>query len=585
MDYYFSIFIRNLKKDKFYDITENIEKFSGQLRSGEKDIILGRTDDINFISWLLQMRKSYPEAHFGFSQYLGLAKGLSKIAKPGEILISEEIEKKVIESCDITSLGMLSIEGMSSQILVCRIEKSVAKMKFPQPKPKLLQISRKGEVESLINFLKVAKAVLITGPVGCGKTTFLDQLAESWQERNIYRTMCPSWIAGINLKPIIEIVNQILGLSGIQNIEEKQKLIERRLKELEITDIGTSYLAVLDFLDLGEEESILKKLELKTRLSVITETIAEILRRLSWAKAIVVIIEDIENIDPSSANFIHHLTGKLIEDNIGFIFSSTLSQVNISGLKEFELREIEKERLAKLIKDWTGEEMSLPPTTPFHVSQYIAFYNEEKMSYFYHEYLGKTPITDFSVSFYDLKTIIKKRIELLDDQSEFLFNLAVAGVEINPDELPIDKKNQFLFDYFIKRYYIFTNPLLQREIYNLVPDKDKRHQRLADYYSRIQGYEEHAAFHYRAGANYKKAIEFLMKSGNLAVNKGGYESGINYYQQALELCRRQGESVNLELLVELNEGLADIYRALGDKKKALKYYKTVLDSYKEILKE
>ena len=593
MDYYLSIFIRNLKKDKFYEIAETIEKFSARLEPGEKDIILGRTDDIDIIACLLQMKKSYPEAHFGFSQYLGLAKGLSKIAQVGEILISEEIEKRVIEKCDLTSLGMLSIEGMVSQILVCRVEESIVKMKFPQPKPLLVLIPRKDEIELLKDLFKVSKMILITGPISSGKTTMLDQLTESWHKKNIYRTMCLSYIVGMNLKPIIEVVTQILGISGIENIEEKQKLIEKRLKDIEVADLGTSYLAILDFLDLGEEESILEKLDLKTRIEVITNTIAELLKRLSWTNAVVVIIEDIENIDLSSANFIQHLIEKLTDENVRFIFTSILPQVKISGLKEFELKAIEKELLAQLIDNETGEKVTLPPLTPFHVAQYILLYNEEKIAYLYNQYLGETSITDFGLSYYDIKTIIKRRVELLDDQKEFLFDLAVAGVEIKPNELPIDKKNQASFNCFIKRgylkkycnYYIFTNSILQREIYGLVPDKEKRHQRLADYYSRIAGYEQQAAFHYREGTNYRKAIEFLMKSGNRAVKKGGYESGINYYQQALELCRGQGDSINLELLVELNEGLADIYRSLGDEKKALKYYKTVLDSYKEILKE
>ncbi len=76
-----------------------------------------------------------------------------------------------------------------------------------------------------------------------------------------------------------------------------------------------------------------------------------------------------------------------------------------------------------------------------------------------------------------------------------------------------------------------------------------------------------------------------MKSANLAVKKGGYESSINYYNQALELCQRQKDAAGLETLVALNENLADIYQSLGDEDKALKYYKVVLDSYKEILKE
>jgi tetratricopeptide (TPR) repeat protein len=133
--------------------------------------------------------------------------------------------------------------------------------------------------------------------------------------------------------------------------------------------------------------------------------------------------------------------------------------------------------------------------------------------------------------------------------------------------------------------YIFVSPLLHEELYNMITDKQSRHARLADYYRRLEGYEEYAAFHFQNAENYKKAVEFFMKSAKLALKKGGHESATRYYNQALDLCRRQKDLAELETLVAINEGLADIFGALGDEEKAMKYYKVVLDSYKEILKE
>jgi tetratricopeptide (TPR) repeat protein len=594
MDYFFSILIRNLTRKKFFEVTDTIEKFGSHIDQAEKDIIIGRTKDITMLSCFFKMKEIYPEVRFGFSQYKGLALGLAKIAKFGEILISEDIEQKVIEQFEITSLGMLSIEGMSSQILVCRVDSTRGEATFPDIRETQVQtIPRTGELELLQNFLKISNAILVTGPVGSGKTTFLDQLIQSWQRKEVFKTICPAYHKGYTLKPITEIVKQLLGLHGVETMEERQKTVEGRLRDLDIMDIGTSYLAILDFLGLSEEESILEKLELKTRVDIITRSVAEILRRISWQKPVVVIIEDVENMDASSVDFIQKVMGHVTEENVIFIFSSALSQTNISGLKEFELRNIEKEYLEGLIEQSAGEKITLPPTTPFHVMQYLSLYHEEKMLYFYNQYLGKSSISGFSIPFHDIKTIIKRRIELLEDKREFLFDLTIAGTEINPEELPIDKENLPLFDYYVTagylkkffEYYIFTNSLLHNEIYSLVGDKDKRHLRLADYYRRIPGYEEQAAFHYREGANYKKAIEFLMKSAAVAVKKGGHESGINYYNQAFELCQRQREAANLEVLVAINEGLAEIYRALGDEAKALEYYKFVLDSYKDMLKE
>ncbi len=594
MEYFCSIFIRNLSKEKFSEFYETIERFSGRGIEAEKSLIVSRTDDLNMLSCILKLRENYPEARFGFSQYSGLSAGLAKIAKLGEVLISEEIEQKVIEKFNITSLGMLSIEGMSSQILVYKIDQPVGELKFPVQKHEESVIYRKKEADALKNLMSVSNAVLVIGNKGSGKTVFLDQVLADWDDREIYRTFCPSYSLGRTLKPITDIVSQILGVQTIKNIEEKQKIIEQKLRELEMVDIGTSYLAILDFLSAYEEESILEKLDLKKRVEIITESAAEAVKRISWNKSVVIIIEDIENMDASSINFMQHLMEKLADESVSFIFSSSVPQVNISGLKEFELREVEKKQLESLVEEITEEKIVLPPTTPFHVFQYLQLHEEEKMLYLYNQYSGETALAHFSLSFHDVKTIIKRRLELLQDSKrEFLFSLAIAGMEIRPDELPLEEKYSYLFEYFVrrkflKRYYnnyMFTSAILHNEIYSLIPEKKDRHVHLADYYRRIHGYEEQAAFHYLQAENYKKALEYLMKSARLAIKKGGYESGINYYNQVLELCQRQRDVADLDIIVAINEGLADIYRTLGDENKALKYYKIVLDSYKDLLKE
>jgi len=594
MELFISIFVRNLSQEQFYRLTETLEHFSARIIEAEKDMIIARSTDINIVACLQKLKETYPESRFGFSQYIGLSRGLSKIAKFGEILISEEIEKRIMEQYEITSLGMLSIEGMSSQLLVCRIEKPVADMQFPKASGIDFTIHRKMELESIENLFRVTNAVLVIAPDGSGKSVFIDQLVQGWTDKFIYRSVCPAYSIGRTLKPITDIVHQILDVHDLTSITERQEKIEEKLKELEIMDIATSYLAILDFLGLNAEDSILEKLEIKTRVEIICDRVADAVKRLSWIKPVAIVIEDVNNMDPSSVTFLTHLIENLSEEKVLFVLSSSIPQINIPGLKEFELRALEKIHLEELIENATGEQKSLPATTPFHVLQYLWLYFEEKLYFHYNQYQGKTTLTNFNLPFHDIKMIIKRRVELLSkEKQEFVCGLAVAGMELFPNELPVDEKIQYLFDYFVERHffmrflnrYMFTSPLLHDELYNIVDDKENRHVRLADYYRRIQGYEEEAAFHYLRAENHKKAIEYLMKSAQLAIEKGGYESGIHYYQQALDLCQRQKDAADLEVLVALNEGLADVYRSIGDEEKALKYYKIVLDSYKEILKE
>ncbi len=594
MNFHFGINIPRLTRDQFFHIADTIERSWGRIDIGEKDLLIGSSKESNILCCLLQLKQEYSEARFGFSQHVALAKGLSKIAEKGEILISEEIEKIVIDDFNVTCLGMLSIQGLANEILVCRLEKPTKDVKPPRQRPAVPHISRRSQIESFEHHLTVTKAVLVVCPTGGGKTAFFDEIVDQWRnQRIIYRTACPSYMRGITFQPITDLVVQVFEIDTSANIEEKQKKIERKLKELKIVDIATSYLSMLDFLSFSDEESILEKIALKTRVEVLTDTVADIIKRISWSKPVVLITEDAENMDASSTIFMQQLITKLAEEDVSFIFCSYLSHTNLSGLQEFELQEIVKKDLSKLVEETIGETMTLPPTTPFHVMQYIRLYNEEKLNYLYRQYQGETSIAGFALSYHDLKTIIKRRFEILNDKKNFISNLTIAGVKIRPDEFPLEEGSTELFGYFVRAgylikrhdYYVFANPILHDELYELAANKKNMHLRFADYYSRLSSHEEQAAFHYRKAKNYRKAIEFLMKSAKQAVRKGGYESGIEYYNQALELCQRKRDAAELELVIALNEGLADVHRALGEEDKALKYYKVVLDSYKEILKE
>ncbi len=594
MLFYIGILVRDLKKKQFYCLVENLKRFDCKIEQAEKHLIIFSNEEIAIINCLFKLKETYPEIRFGLSQYVGIAKGLSRIAQVGELLISADLESAVIENFDITSLGMLTIEGMKTELLVFRVDNPKAKETFPQLKRDLNIIPRAMMLEAFKNLFNVTKSALIFAPDGTGKTVFIDQLIDSWgKEKEILRTFASGYLSNLTLKPIHDIITQLFKIQANLTLEEKQKIIEKKLKEIEIRDIGTSYLAILDFLGIGDEETILRKMDLKVRKELILNTICGVLTNLSHITPVVIIVEDIQNLEPSSNDFLQNIVSRLADEDIFFIFASNRAQVNIKGLKEFELLEIDRSQVEEYLHSMLGEKTNLPVTTIFNVAQYVALYQEERLDYFYNLYNGESSLINFSLPYTDYKTIIKRRVELLDESRELLFALAVLGFEIDPQDFPLQESIKEQLDIllehgFLKRitdHYIFTSPLLQEEIYDLIPDKSQRHTRLADYYRRREGYEEYALFHYLRAENYKKAMEYLLKSTKIAVKRGGYDSAIYYYNQALELCRREKDVADLETVIAINEGLADIYRSLGDEECAMKYYKVVLDSYKEILKE
>jgi tetratricopeptide (TPR) repeat protein len=592
--FYIGVLIRDLKKKQFYKLLENLRSFGCKIEQAEKNLLICSSDDVCIINCIFKLRDLYPECRSGISQYIGIAKGLARIAQNGEILISADIEPAIIEDFDITSLGMLTIEGMKTEILVCRVDNPKGEAKFPTRKEYAKLIPRKLMEDAFKNLLNVTKSALVFAPDGTGKTTFIEQFIEEWgKDKEILKASGSSYLNNITLKPICDLVTQLFKIQSSFTLEEKQKTIENKLKEISVRDIGTSYLTILDFLNTGEEETILKKMEPMARVDLIINTISDVIAHFSHLKPLVIIVEDVENLDPSSTFFIQNFMTKLADEDVTFIFSSNRSQVNLKGVKEFELLEIDRTQIEEYLNSIIGEKVSIPAATIFNIAQYLALYEEEQVGYFYNFYNGESSIVKFSLPFADYKTIIKRRVELLEENKELLFAIAMLGYEVDPQDFPLVENIQDQLEYlvehkFLKRLndkYVFTSPLLHQEIYNLIPDKTQRHARLADYYRRREGYEEYALFHYLKAENYKRAMEYLLKSTKVAIKKGGYDSAINYYHQALELCRREKEVADLETLIAINEGLADIYRSLGDEEQAMKYYKVVLDSYKEILKE
>ncbi|MGQ9534634.1 MAG: P-loop NTPase fold protein [bacterium] len=595
MSYYIGVLIKDLKNEQFHNLVENLSKFNSKIEQVEKHLIICSNDDINAINCLFKLKDTYPEIRYGLSQYIGIARGLTRIAQVGEILFSADLESAIIEHFYITSLGMLTIEGMKTEILVCRVDGPKGEVKFPELKKFLQIIPRITMLDALKNFLNVTKSALIFAPAGTGKTVFIDQFIEEWgKDKEILRTCAVSYLSNITLKPVHNLIMTLFGINFNLGLDEKQKLIERKLKEIGIRDIGTSYLTILDFLGLAEEDTILRKMDPKVRRELTINTICDVLTNLSHLKSVVIIVEDIENLEPSSISFFQEFISKLVDEDVKFIFTSNRAQVNLKGLKEFELVELDRAQVEEYLHNHIGEKISLPPTTILNVAQYLALYKEEQMRYFYNLYKGESPLINFSLSYSDIKTVIKRRVELLTEtQKELLYALAMLGFEIEQENLPFLENMGEQIDYFIEHKflnkiddkYFFVSPILHEEIYNLIPDKNRHHLRLGDYFRRREGYEEYALFHYLKAENYKKAMEFLLKSTKNAIKKGGFESAINYYNMALDLCRRKKDVADLETLIAINEGLADIYRYLGDEEQAMKYYKVVLDSYKEILKE
>ena len=90
--------------------------------------------------------------------------------------------------------------------------------------------------------------------------------------------------------------------------------------------------------------------------------------------------------------------------------------------------------------------------------------------------------------------------------------------------------------------YMFKHALTQEAVYNGLLKKEREilHRRIGKvmeglFMERLPEFYEALAFHYTHGADLKKSVEYLVKSGEKSFSRFALEESHNYFQQAFDL--------------------------------------------------
>jgi tetratricopeptide (TPR) repeat protein len=101
--------------------------------------------------------------------------------------------------------------------------------------------------------------------------------------------------------------------------------------------------------------------------------------------------------------------------------------------------------------------------------------------------------------------------------------------------------------------YIFKHALTQEVVYNGLLKKERRkiHERIAHvieelFTDRLPEFYETLAFHFKGGKSVKKAIKYLMKSGEKSLRRYALDESNQYYQEAFELLKKNISAASIE---------------------------------------
>jgi predicted ATPase len=97
--------------------------------------------------------------------------------------------------------------------------------------------------------------------------------------------------------------------------------------------------------------------------------------------------------------------------------------------------------------------------------------------------------------------------------------------------------------------YIFKHALIQEVAYNslLLSRRKEIHEKIGNaieqiYPERLEEFYEMLAYHYYEGEDWTKALEYLAKAGDKAKAAFANQEALDFYGQALEVCKKLGDS-------------------------------------------
>jgi len=577
----------------FRSVLNLLKSYCGRSLQARPGIIAGVFDD-GRVAWLI--RREFADSRIGISRYQGIAMGLAAIAKPGEILVDQDTISPLMEYFEFASLGLMNIEGMRAQLMVYRAESLLKPIEITKKRTiHFPYIRREREEKLLKDALTVADFVQVIGRDGIGKTSFLKNFVS---ELNWDVHFIPIWNypPAIPFAPIETLIRSLLGIKKGISIGEAQTILHRRLEELKVRDFVSSYYSFLEFLKIGEEETLIAKLNLPKRYEMLKNAIIELIIKTHYQNQLLIVFDDLQFADGSTLELLKQILIEIKGLGIKLIYTGEYPIDLGQRTENVELGLLNPSAQQELIGIFGVEGIEPGPALPLQLKLYLTLVDAERDRALYQEFQGKSGI--HSTPFKEIDWLVARWLENLTESSrELLYRASVIGTSFGEAEIryllpksdPAPAFLELINSGMITANdgYSFQHRLIREEVYKAVPDRNRIHEELSEYYKKRSD-PIRTVFHLIQADKKEEAVKLYLDAARVALDKGAWRTALDYYSEAKDIIRRLIEAkkdVDLEIIISIDERIGDVYRELGDEEMALKYYKSVLDSYREILKE
>jgi predicted ATPase/class 3 adenylate cyclase len=568
-----------------------------------------------------------------------LASRMESNARPGTILISPNTYKIVGRLFKIKSVGKISVKGKKDRLDVYELLDE----KIDRPRVGIERqiysdlVGRDKELhrmeQQVIKVVNGSGAVVnIIGEAGIGKSRLVAELKKQnlMDQVTLLEGKAISIGQNLSFHPIIDLLKQWARIKDEDDNQTAFDKLENMIESIctEETAEILPFIATLMGIKLtGRHAQRLKGIEGEALENLVFKNFRELLIQAAKSVPVVVIIEDLHWADLSSLWFLASVFRLAASQRILFINAirpgyeetgeriiRTLSDDLKTNYVEIRLEQLDVRSSETLINN-----MLKIKGLPISVIRQIVsrsdgnpYFIEEVVRSFIDE--GVVVVKDGAFEAGDkinkvvipntINDLLMARIDRLEEKNRELIKTAsvigrnffyriLKGVAASIEDIDLRLSYLKNIQLILERQrldeieYLFTHALAQEAAYAsiLIEKRKSLHLEVAKaienvFSDNIRDFYGVLSYHYLNGEDFARAEEYLIKSGEEALNSSASSEAITYFKEALRLYQdRLGKTADPDKIIYLEKSIALAYYNKGQLLESIEYFDKVLPYY------
>jgi predicted ATPase/class 3 adenylate cyclase len=541
-----------------------------------------------------------------------LAARLQSLANPGSIVVSASTFRLTDGFFAFNALGAAQIKGMSEPIPVYEVVgvgPLRTRLQVAARRGLMQFVGRQRELELMQRAWEQAKRgqgqiVAAVGEPGVGKSRLCYEFKlQAQRDGLVLETFSVSHGKAYPYLPLIELLKTYFQLTPQDDDRRRREQVTGKVLTLD-RHLEDTLPYVSALVGVAEATATLVRLDPLLRRRRTFEAITRLLLRESLNQPVLLLVEDLHWLDSETLAWLTLFSDRVASARLLLLVNYRPEFQHPWGSKTYysqlRLDPLGPEEARALLTALLGDSSALQPLTPWILAKTAGnpFFMEEivqtlvDQGVLRHDPAGGmqlvSPVTSSALAALQLpptvQGVLAARIDRLPaEEKALLQTLAVLGKEFawslltqvtdQPDEelqrlLAHLQAEEFIYEQpaFPESAYIFKHALTQEVAYNAVLLERRRvlHERAAQaieglFAERLPEHYNALAHHYSRSGNTAKAVDYLHRAGQQAVERSAYTEAISHLTTALDLLTvlpETRERSQQELTVQMTLGMA-----------------------------